>query len=83
MKFIDKNVFENIEKFLIYLADVEIVLKQDNIKFVGWEKNYKGMFCPKFVDLSKTMDSKKWANLFKNTFDAMFKIIQIIIIIFF
>lgn len=36
-----------------------MVLRQDAIKFVGWEKNSKGMFCPKYVDLSKTMDSTK------------------------
>lgn len=40
------------------LANFEMALVQD-IKFVGWEKNDKGKFCPKYVDLSKTMDSKK------------------------
>ncbi|XP_060850053.1 ubiquitin-like modifier-activating enzyme ATG7 [Rhopalosiphum padi] len=39
----------------------EMVLNQDAIKFVGWEKNSKGIFCPKYVDLSKTMDSTKQA----------------------
>lgn len=56
--FVVKNVFKDIEIFLS-LADADIFLKQDSVKFVGWEKNSKGIFCPKFVDLSKTMDSKK------------------------
>lgn len=46
-------------KFDYYLANIEVVLKQDSIKFVGWNKNAKGMFGPKYVDLSKTMDPKK------------------------
>ncbi|XP_050539864.1 ubiquitin-like modifier-activating enzyme ATG7 [Daktulosphaira vitifoliae] len=33
----------------------------DNCKFVGWEKNSSGKFCPKYVNLSKTMDPKKHA----------------------
>jgi hypothetical protein len=37
----------------------------DDIAFVGWEKNSKGIFCPKYVDLSKTMDSKKFVLFFK------------------
>lgn len=53
--------------FVWYSANIEDLLKQDNIKFVGWEKNTKGMFCPKYVDLSETMDSKKWVYQFKNT----------------
>lgn len=53
----DTNVFKHI--FVYCLANVEIVLKQESVKFVGWEKNAKGMFGPKYVDLSNTMDSKK------------------------
>ncbi|XP_050433414.1 ubiquitin-like modifier-activating enzyme ATG7 [Adelges cooleyi] len=41
-------------------SNFEMAIVQD-IKFVGWEKNNKGKFCPKYVDLSKTMDSKKHA----------------------
>lgn len=26
---------------------------------MGWDRNAKGMFGPKYVDLSKTMDPKK------------------------
>jgi len=45
--------------FCVYIADDENIFKQDCVKYVGWEKNTKGMFGPKYVDLSKTMDSKK------------------------
>lgn len=53
--------------FTEYLANVEVFFKQDCVKYVGWEKNVKGKFCPKFVDLSKTMDPKKlvYLNIFK------------------
>lgn len=47
-----------------------MVFKQDSIKFVGWEKNSKGIFCPKYVDLSKTMDSKK--SVYLNIFPTLF-----------
>jgi len=47
--------------FVLYLA--ETAFRQDAIKFVGWEKNAKGIFCPKYVDLSKTMDSTKFVYL--------------------
>ncbi|XP_050058926.1 ubiquitin-like modifier-activating enzyme ATG7 isoform X2 [Aphis gossypii] len=51
----------------------EMVLNQDAIKFVGWEKNSKGMFCPKYVDLSKTMDSTKQA---KTSVDLNLKLMK-------
>ncbi|VVC38452.1 Ubiquitin-like modifier-activating enzyme Atg7, N-terminal,Ubiquitin-like modifier-activating enzyme [Cinara cedri] len=42
-------------------SNIEVVGNQDCITFVGWEK-IKGKFCPKYVDLSKTMDPKKQAS---------------------
>ncbi|XP_025423937.1 ubiquitin-like modifier-activating enzyme ATG7 isoform X2 [Sipha flava] len=42
-------------------SNIEMGFQPDDIAFVGWEKNSKGIFCPKYVDLSKTMDSKKQA----------------------
>lgn len=50
------------------------------MKFVGWEKNSKGIFCPKYVNLSKTMDSKKYISFFENMLAMFLKTKRVFII---